>query len=823
MQFKEKVLYDSFPRQRLPEKKKTPRWRAKCVNWGADRDVLHFSPVRKSVEHKQINYDLLNGKIHMSDLKMVVNPHNMTAGYIPEKIQHYPIINSKLRVLHGEESKRVFDYSVVVVNPTAITEMQEAKKAEILSKMQQLITNPNITEEQYQMEMEKLQYYSNFEYKDFREIRANSFVKHFSKEQNFNLIFNNGFMDAMTVGEEIYQVCVIQGEPTLIKLNPRKVRVYQSGYSNKVEDADMIVIEDYWPLGKVVDTYQDVLTDSDLDYLEGLVYKTEDTSFYPDSTQYASYDVGGRPSRPSRINVLRENEDGFYWEEKGLTAEDLFGGDETIHSTSTLPYDFYGNIKVCQVFWKSLRKIKRVKSYDPMTGEEVFTLHTEHYIINKEKGEEEDVFWINEAWQGVKIGDRIFVNMGPCPIQFNSMSNPSKCHFGIIGSIYNINDDQPFSMVDIMKPYNYLYDVVYDNLIKLLARNHGKLVRLDFAKIPDKWGIDKWLTVLKTAGIVVEDSFQEGKRGASLGKMAGAMNNATTGVVDAELGQSIQSMIALLEFIKNEMAEVAGISKQREGQISNRETVGGVERATLQSSHITEWLFIVHDDLKKRVIEAFIEVAKAASRGRSHKFQYIAPDHSQRVMEIDGDEFSECDYGLVVDNSPETQELKANLPGLVQAGLSSKMTSFSTAMKIWSSSSIAEKQRMIENDERTMQQQAAQAQQAAQQAEQQKIEQELRLKTMELEQNDLINQRDNETKVLIANIQANAKIQSIQDTVSEGGESNIERDRLNEQIREFDEKLKLDREKLSLEKDKAKTDARLKEKQINSRPKTINK
>ena len=71
MQFKEKVLYDSFPRQRLPEKKKTPRWRAKCVNWGADRDVLHFSPVRKSVEHKQINYDLLNGKLHMSDLKMV--------------------------------------------------------------------------------------------------------------------------------------------------------------------------------------------------------------------------------------------------------------------------------------------------------------------------------------------------------------------------------------------------------------------------------------------------------------------------------------------------------------------------------------------------------------------------------------------------------------------------------------------------------------------------------------------------------------------------------------------------------------------------------
>jgi len=47
----------------------------------------------------------------------------------------------------------------------------------------------------------------------------------------------------------------------------------------------------------------------------------------------------------------------------------------------------------------------------------------------------------------------------------------------------------------------------------------------------------------------------------------------------------------LLEYIKTEMGEVCGISQQREGQISNRETVGGVERATLQSSHITEWIF----------------------------------------------------------------------------------------------------------------------------------------------------------------------------------------------------------------------------------------
>ena len=115
----------------------------------------------------------------------------------------------------------------------------------------------------------------------------------------------------------------------------------------------------------------------------------------------------------------------------------------------------------------------------------------------------------------------------------------------------------------------------------MLARNWGKLLQLDLAKVPKGWDIDKWMYYAKVSGLVVSDSFSEGNIGAATGKLAGALNNASTGMIDAEFGQSIQSQISLLEYVKNEMAEVAGISKQREGQISNRETVGGVERATL--------------------------------------------------------------------------------------------------------------------------------------------------------------------------------------------------------------------------------------------------
>lgn len=48
-------------------------------------------------------------------------------------------------------------------------------------------------------------------------------------------------MDAMTVGEEIYQCDIIGGEPTIERVNPLKIRVFKSGYSNRIEDADIII------------------------------------------------------------------------------------------------------------------------------------------------------------------------------------------------------------------------------------------------------------------------------------------------------------------------------------------------------------------------------------------------------------------------------------------------------------------------------------------------------------------------------------------------------------------------------------------------------
>lgn len=782
-----------FPQQQLSLAAKNKIWRIACVEWADSKTFFNYAPVRNSTINKRVNYDLFNGKLHMQDLELILNPEGLKENTTPTRIQHYPIINSKLRVLSGEESKRVFDYKVVVTNPNAISEIENAKKSQLFGQLQQMVAQQSQSEEEYQQNLQKMSDYFMYEWQDAREVRANELLNHYKKEYNIPALFNKGFMDAAIVGEEIYKCDIVGGEPTIERVNPLKIRIFKSGFSNKIEDADVIITEDYLSPGQVIDAYYDVLTKKDVEYIESA----------PDITGEAD-ELGHRDERYGFINHhmiddtlgVDSNNNGFFFDPLGLFSD--AGND-------LMPFDTYGNVRVLKVYWKSKRKIKKVKYYDPETGEETFDFFPENYVLNKDLGEEEEIYYINEAWEGTKIGKEIYVNIRPRIVQYNRLSNPSRCHFGIVGSIYNMNDDRPYSFVDMMKPYNYLYDVVHDRLNKMLAKNWGKIITLDLAKVPKDWTVDKWLYFAKKNNIAVIDSFKEGNIGASMGKLAGGLNNASNGVIDAELGNSIQQHINILEFIKLEMSEVVGITKQREGQVSNRETVGGVERATVQSSHITEWIFTTHDDVKKRALECFLETAKIALKGKKLKFSYILSNGSQKIMEIDGDEFAEADYGLIVDSSNASQDINQKLDMLAQAALQNQAVSFSTIMKLYGSASIAEKQRMIENNEKQLQERQDQQAQQAQQAQQETLEAQRQMEQAKMEHEDRLNQRDNDTKIIVANIQHNAD-----DGIEEIEYSQEAKDKLAETIRQFDARLSLDKDKLKLEEKKTKEDLEIK-------------
>lgn len=786
-----------FPPQQLSYNRKNKAWRKRCVDFGDDHSLLHHHLARKSVIDMRINYDLLNGKIHVEDLKLYLNPFGLDASFIPDNIQHYPIINSKLNVLLGEEMDRVFDYRVIVTNPNAVSEIEEEKNAEINQKLLQLVSDDSKSEEDYKKESEKLSDYFQYEWQDKREQRANELLNHYVKELDIDQLLHKGFQDALTVGEEAYQIDIVGGEPVVRKINPMKMRIIKSSGSDKIEDADMIVLEDYWSPGRIIDVFYDQLSKDDIKELENPV---DGDNPYTDN-------MDNLDPRYGFINALDTD-----WDGNKLDVNSLFDDND---DDSLLPYDFNGNVRILRVYWKSRRKIKKVKSYDPETGEETFNFYPENYTIDPDKGEEEQSFWVNEAWEGTKIGKDIYVNMRPRPIQYNRMSNPSRCHFGIIGSIYSNNGYTPFSLVDMVKPYAYMYDVYHDRLNKLVAKNKGKVIRMDFAKVPKGWDADKWLYYITVNGIAVENSFKEGTQGMATGKLAGAMNNASSGVIDASLGNDIQQYISLLTWVDQQIGKIMGISPQREGQVSNRETVGGVERATLQSSHITQWLFNIHENVKKRVYECLMETAKICLRGRKKKFRYTLSDGAEKMAEIDGDEFAENDYGLVVDNSSGTQELNQKLDMLAQAALQNQALNFSTIMKLYATTSLQDKMRMIETYEKKVQEMQQQQQQQQIQIQQQQMQMNAQVEQQKMQLQYQMNRDNNEAKVLTAQLNAQAESQRYalmnQGTVADNDQK--ER-KLNEQVRQFDERMKQQADKLSFDIKKHDDDVKLRRQQL---------
>jgi hypothetical protein len=188
------------------------------------------------------------------------------------------------------------------------------------------------------------------------------------------------------------------------------------------------------------------------------------------------------------------------------------------------------------------------------------------------------------------------------------------------------------------------------------------------------------------------------------------------------------------------------------------------------------------------------------------------------MVEMDGDEFAECDYGIVVDNSNGMQELNQKLDMLAQAGLQNGM-SFSTVMKLYTTTSLAEKQRLVEADENKRLEQQQQQQEREYQLQQQQMQLNAQTAQQQQQLEYKMHKEKLEAQILVAQINSVAEADRLALMNHDNAEANdLEREKMAEQARQFDAQLqensKQFESKLALDKQKQKDDARLKEKQI---------
>ena len=116
-------------------------------------------------------------------------------------------------------------------------------------------------------------------------------------------------------------------------------------------------------------------------------------------------------------------------------------------------------------------------------------------------------------------------------------------------------------------------------------------------------------------------------------------------------------------------ATITGITEQRQGAISSTELVGNVERSVVQSSHITEPLFWVHNQCKRHALNMLLNTAKGAWQDTGkNKLQYVFDNGERAFLNIPQDFYYQDMDVFVSDTSKDLENIN-KLQQLIQPAM----------------------------------------------------------------------------------------------------------------------------------------------------------
>jgi hypothetical protein len=718
---------EAFPSQKIPQSQKDEDWQRRCIDAAVTMASYDFTRLGKSSREKQINYDIANGEIDEKDFENAFNPQGLKGVNFPAKAQDYPIETQYFGVLKGEEINRSFNWRVRMLNHDAISDRERELEQELKEIWIELVNDKNLTEDQIRKRLENYQKYVNYEYQDLREKAADRVLSYGWHTQKMKNKFSDGWYDVLVNAEEHYAVDEVMNEPEMTKINPVNITTLGSGDSPFTEDSDMIII-DYWlPVGKVVDRFHEELTNQEIDDLEKGYYKRSG-----DKTMMGFLDRGEEQQLPDATLIFPDSSD-----------VNAYGG----------YYDEYGNVRVTHVIWTSFIEVKKL-TYPDEEGEMQEAYVSAQYKEDKSKGEKAERQWLRQYWHGYLIGNDMYKKVEPLPRIGEQMNNPSICKPPVVGTVYTNNNQKPVSLLDRAKPYKYLYDIYMRRSELASARDKGVLAEMDFATIPEDWEPDVWMMYAELYGFYATDSFKTANKGPAQGKVAGQVTQRQSGVMDLTNAESIKTNLEMARYVKQEMSEVLGVPPQRLGAMEERETKGGIEMSIEKSAHITEEWFYIHDDTKLRALELYLETAKYAWQDYTEDdpkvLDFIDDKLIRNIYKLDGANFAMNQYGLYIDQGYNTENLLQKITQWGLAAMQNDKISLSALIDAERDHDVVGKIRKLERAE----QQAQEREMDMIRAQQELKARETRLKELELKLEDKHKQQELQMQKYEADLEA---------------------------------------------------------------------
>lgn len=643
-------------------------------------------------KRKKVNYDLFNNIINKADFEYVCQPYGSQAGELPAQMTNRDIVSGKIKALLGMEMKMPFSWNVIATNEQATTRREkeefdmyrqyviseimgpiqaDARKAAMAQAQGRQLTpeEQQQLEQQIQSEVEaktpdEVRKYMHRDHQDPAEVQAQQIINYLLLKERVAEKFNKGFKHSLLTGEEIYRVDIINGEPALTVINPLYFDYDKSPDLDYIDEGEWARCEYRMTPSEIVRIFGSQMTDDQIDRV---------------------YEFQNNWASPTHIDFS-------------------FAMDRNDNASTVI---------ALHTVWKSLRKIG-FRYYKDRNGDEQMDIVDENYRLNKMIGDVRIEWeWIPETHEGWRILDDIFVYCRPVPGQMKDIDTIYDCHLPYYGAVCDNLNSPVTAIMDRMKSYQYYYNIIMYRIELLMASDKGKILAANINAIPKTAGIDiqKFMYFMEANKIAFFNPNEEGNRGS------GSDVTNLVKEIDMSLASSINEYIQLAEWISVRCGQSVGITPAMEGAIGPNEAVTNTRQNLVQSSHIIQPYFELHNNVKGRVLQALMDSAKVAyTQGQPRKLNYVLDDLSQQMLSIDQEVLDYSTYGVFISNSSKASEAKSAVESLAQAALQNQQADLVDIIKIIRSESINEAIETLEasmDKRNALNQQQAQADQEA--------------------------------------------------------------------------------------------------------------
>lgn len=776
-----------FPSQRVSDAEKEKyEWYSSCCDF-----IIAQGEAYKDSAEIELKFNVLQGRIPEEFYRKTINPYNSkNKNYtrFPATLRNYDLMKGVIRRYVGEYLSNPHDFIVSANNAEVVLaknarlrqELNNIIQKQIAAKIQTIFADylkqggdPQQFNPQEHFDVEAFIKEFNENYIDDISAQGQKLLEVIKDITEDNLFYARAYFEFVSFGQ-CYTFSEVKGDK-LVKRNVSVRDAFPVPNDNMfVEDHDMFAERRKLSYQQIIDEFDEYLTEKDRKFLD---------------TYYAKHSVRDTDSKYD-FDVYKE----YFPDACGkFTDEDK----EHFGSAPNMQRDVNADLyDVWHVVWRGEAR-KSIVTYINEAGFVSERVEVGSYRLNKAAGDLSiEHIYVPQVYECVRIGTR---NTAIYPYKARAVAFDRDGKLPYNGLMELLPGFGPFSIIDIMTPFQTFYNIVSYHREIAIAKNKLSVLliaRSLLGRVPE----DTIYKMLADGVLYIDDENDQGMLRAQQVRM-----------VNTSYGDYITQLTNLLADIKQQAEMQVDMTPQRFGEIANSAGKGVTEEAVLRGSMGSVIVEYMMDAVRERDYARDMDFSKLAwIDGLDTSFRDA--ENELKYISLNVDNHIYADYVIKAKNShkekEKLQQLKQFAFNLSQNG------DAMMAIAAITGDNVASMKKLIAQFDETNKAHEEQLRAMEQQTEQMKQEFEINKIRVKGEEDRKLAELEGYIKKEIELIEADANMISYNAEVgSENQSAGIER--LNR------ERLELDRQKARMDQLKFNFDAFSKQKELQLKEKDI--